>query len=122
MNITLWALQIALALLCISGGIFQLFKLDELKKGVAAMRALPRGLWAALGALGCLGGLCLILPGAIDVLPLLTPIAALVVAAQSLLICGLYLRYRDSAPLPYSAVMAALAGFIAYGRFALAPL
>ena len=43
MNILLWVLQVALAFLCISGGVFQIFKLDELKKGVAAMRELPRG-------------------------------------------------------------------------------
>jgi len=43
MNIVLWIFQIVLALLCISGGAFQIFKLDELRKGVAAMRALPRG-------------------------------------------------------------------------------
>lgn len=122
MNILLWVLQVVLALLCISGGAFQIFKIEELRKTVAAMRELPRGLWACLGALGCLAGLGLILPGAIHVLPILTPIAAVVVAAQSLLISGLYVRYRDRPPLPYSLAMAMMAAFIAYGRFALAPL
>jgi hypothetical protein len=121
MNIFLWVLQVVLALLCISGGIFQIFKLEDLRKGVAAMRALPRGLWALLGAIGCLGGLCLILPGATNVLPWLTPIAATALAAQSLLISLLYLRHRDTAPMPYSVAMALMAGFIAYGRFSLEP-
>ena len=47
MNILLWVLQIALALLCIAGGYFQIFKIEELQKTVAAMRELPHGLWAA---------------------------------------------------------------------------
>jgi hypothetical protein len=122
MNIVLWVLQVALALLCISGGLFQIFKLDELKKGVAAMRALPGGLWRFLGALGVLGGVFLILPGATSLLPELTPVAAAAVAVQSGLISAFYVRYRDKSPLPYSVVMVMMAAFICYGRLALQPL
>jgi hypothetical protein len=121
MNILLWVLQVALAFLCISGGIFQIFKFDELQKGVAAMRALPRGLWAFLGAYGCVAGVGLIVPGALSLDPMLTPIVAVAIAAQSALISAFYLYYGDRAPLPYSAIMTVLAAFIAYGRFALSP-
>ena len=122
MNILLWVLQIALAWLCIAGGIFQIFKIEQLQKNVASMRALPRGLWAFLGAFGCLAGLGLILPGATNVLPVLTPIAAAAVAAESVLISAFYVYYGDSSPLIYSAAMAIMAAFISYGRFALKPL
>lgn len=118
----MWVLQIALAVLCISGGAFQIFKIEDLQKGVAAMRALPRGLWAFLGAFGCVAGVGLILPGAINVLPGLTPIAAAAVAAESVLISAFYVHYGDRPPLPYSVVMALMAAFISFGRFALAPL
>jgi len=121
MNILLWVLQGALALLCISGGAFQIFKIEELQTTVAAMRELPRGLWAFLGAFGCLAGLGLILPGAFKVLPVLTPISAAAVALHSLLISAFYIHYGDRAPLPYSVAMAIMAAFIAYGRFALEP-
>ena len=121
MNILLWVLQAALALLCISGGAFQIFKLEELQTTVAAMRELPRGLWAFLGAFGCLAGLGLILPAATKVLPVLTPISAAAVALQSILISAFYIHYGDRAPLPYSVAMAIMAAFIAYGRFALEP-
>jgi hypothetical protein len=122
MNILLWVLQIVLALLCIAGGYYQIFKFDELAPSVAAMRELPRGLWALLGTIGIVAGLALILPGAFKVMPSVTPFAALAVAAESILISGLYLYYGDSSPLPYSAAMAVMAAFIAYERFALAPL
>lgn len=121
MNILLWVLQVALAWLCIAGGIFQIFKVEELKKHTAAMRALPRGLWAFFGAVGCVAGLCLIVPGAIHVLPILTPLAAAAVAAENVLLSALYIHYGDRAPMPYSIAAALLAAFIAYGRLAFSP-
>jgi hypothetical protein len=121
MNILLWVLQIALAWLCIAGGAFQIFKIEDLQTTVASMRELPRALWAFLGAFGCVGGLALILPGATNVLPTITPIAAAALAVQSILISALYIHYGDSSPLVYSVAMALMAAFIAYGRFALKP-
>lgn len=53
MNILLWVLQVALAWLSIAGGMYQIFKFEELQKGVAAMRRLPRGFgpfWGPLAA------------------------------------------------------------------------
>lgn len=122
MNILLWVLQIALAVMCISGGAFQIFKIEDLQKGVAAMRELPRGLWAFLGAFGCVAGVGLILPGALGGPPGLTAFAAAAVALENVVISALYVRYGDRAPLPYTVVMALMAAFIAYGRFSLAPL
>jgi hypothetical protein len=122
MNALLWTLQIALAVLCVSGGAYQIFMLDELRKGVTAMRALPKALWQFLGALGCVAGVALVVPGAAISLPILTPIAAAIVAMQSALISGFYLRFRDKAPLPYSLVMVMLAVIICVGRFSLQPL
>lgn len=120
MNILLWVLQVVLAWLCIAGGVFQVFKLDELAEGVASMRALPHGLWMALGAFGCVCGLALIVPPLVG-MPALTRYAATAVAAQSLLICAFYVIYHDYSPLGYSAVMAVMAAFIAYGRYAWSP-
>lgn len=122
MNIFLWILQALLAWLAVAGGVYQIFKFDQLKKGVNAMRKLPRGVWTFLGAIGCLAGVGLILPGALDLMPELTVIAAEILAVQSLVISALYLYYRDRAPLPYSLIMTALAVCVAYGRFVLLPL
>lgn len=122
MNILLWVLQVALAWFCIAGGFFQIFKFEDLKKGVVSMRALPRGLWAFLGAIGCLAGFGLIFPAAIGVLSIVTAVAAIVVAVHSVFISALYVYYRDFSPLIYTLVMAVLAAFISYGRFVLAPL
>jgi hypothetical protein len=122
MNIVLWSLQVLLALLCIAGGSFQLFKLNELQQGVAAMRELPHGLWALFGAINCLGGLGLLVPASWSKLPALTALAATVVAVESALLSALYVYYGDRPPLSYSISMAVLAAFIAYGRFVLKPV
>jgi hypothetical protein len=122
MNILLWVLQSVLALLCIAGGAFKIFKIEDLQKDVAAMRELPVALWAFLGAFECLAGLGLILPGATNMLPVLTPIAAAAVAAESALVSAIYIYYGDRPPLSYTVAMALMAAFIAYGRFALKPL
>ena len=114
MNILLWVLQVALAWLCIAGGAFQIFKIEQLRKSVASMRALPRGLWMFLGAFGCLAGLGLLVPGA-------TPIAAAGVAAESIVITAFYIYYRDFSPMGYSVAMAIMAAFISYGLLVLNP-
>ena len=69
------------------------------------MRALPRGLWAFLGAFGCLAGLGLVLPGATNVLPVLTPIVTAAAAVESVLISAFYIYYRDSSPMVHSVAM-----------------
>jgi hypothetical protein len=120
MNILLWALQIVLAFLCLAGGSYKILHIDQLQ-GLASIRALPQGAWAFVGALECLGGVGLILPGVIKVLPVLTPAAAAAVAVESVLISAWYIYHGDFSPMYFTAVMAILAGFITYGRFARRP-
>ena len=123
MNILLWVLQIALAVLYLSGGAYKAFKFDELAN---QMRALPRGGWRVLGVLEMLGAVLLIVPAAANWLPFLTPLAAAVLAFETLGLAGLYARYSlkltAANPLLWSIVMALLVAFVAYGRYALSPL
>jgi hypothetical protein len=122
MNIVLWILQAALAFLYLSGGAYKLFKFEEL---ASQMQLLPHAGWRILGVLEMAGGVLLIVPAATKWLPFLTPLAATVLALETLFISGLYARYSlklaASNPLVWSAVMALLVGFVAYGRYALSP-
>src|SRR3954465_10287680 len=92
MNIALWILQIALALLSLSGGAYKIFMFDEIAK-MPAMGALPRGGWGALGALemGC--AILLVVPAAVRWMPVLTPIAAAALAVESLALAVVYGRH-----------------------------
>ena len=73
MNVLLWVLQVALALLYLAGGIYKVSRFDELARQFSA---LSRGRWRALGALEVLGAVLLVAPAAANWLPVLTPLAA----------------------------------------------
>lgn len=123
MNVLLWGLQAALALLCLAGGAYKTFAFDEL---ASHMRALSRGGWRALGVLEMVCGVLLVAPAAAKWMPVLTPLAAAALALESLALAGLYSRYSlkltAANPLVWSVAMGLLAAFVAYGRYALSPL
>lgn len=122
MNVLLWVLQAALALLYLAGGAYKAFMVDELAN---QMRALSRGGWRALGVLEMLGAVLLVGPAAAKWMPVLTPLAAAALALETLALAGLYARYSlklaATNPLVWSVVMGLLAAFVAYGRYALSP-
>jgi len=123
MNVLLWVLQVALALLYLAGGAYKVFKFDELAN---SLRALSRGGWRALGLLEMLGAVLLIVPAAANWMPVLTPLAAAALALETLALAGLYARYSlkvaATNPMVWAVVMGLLAAFVAYGRYVLRPL
>ena len=119
MNVQLWVLQVALALLYLAGGSYKTFKFDALAN---QMRALSRGGWRVLGVLEMVGAVLLIVPAAAHWMPLLTPLAAAGLALETLALAGLYARYSlklaATNPMVWALVMGLLAAFVAYGRYA----
>lgn len=119
MNVIVWIVQIALALLAVAGGAFKVFMFDELAK-VPAAASLSQGAWSALGVLEMVCGALLILPAALRWMPRLTPIAATVLALESLGLAVLYGQYSTELvatnPLVWAALMALAAIFVVYGR------
>ena len=125
MNILLWILQVVLALLSFAGGAYKVFMFDHIAS-MPAMAALTRGGSAAVGMLEMLCAVLLIVPAAVKWMPALTPLAAAVLALESLGLAILYARYSvemtATNPLPYVIVIGVLAAVVAYGRYALRPL
>lgn len=121
MNILLWVLQILLTLWNITGGIYMVNNYEKLAN-VWALNALPQPAWMALGVLQALFALGLVLPGAVRVLPKLTPISAACLAVLSLLGIALYVAYAGFPGILWGVVPAILAAFVAYGRIVLKPL
>jgi hypothetical protein len=121
MNITLWILQVALAFLYLSGGGYKLFKFEELAKD---MTAIPHAGWRALGALEIAGAIGLIVPAATGFMPELTPIAATVLAIETLGLAALFartsLKMTVKNPFAWNLTMGLLVTLVALGRFALA--
>jgi hypothetical protein len=124
MNVVLWVLQVALALLSLAGGAYKVFMFDELAN-MPAMSALSRGGWGALGVFEMLCAVLLIVPAAAKWMPVLTPLAAAALALESLALAALYaqhsLQLTATNPLVWVVVMGLMAVFVAYGRYALKP-
>jgi uncharacterized membrane protein YphA (DoxX/SURF4 family) len=122
MNVLLWVLQVALALLYLAGGAFKTFNPDDVAKQITA---LPPGAWRALGVFEVLGAVLLIVPAAAKWMPVLTPLAAAVLALETLALAAVYARYSlkltAANPLVYAVPMGLMAVLVAYGRYWLSP-
>lgn len=123
MNVFLWILQGVLALLFLAGGGYKLSNADEVAEQAGAFSG---GAWRAIGVIEIVGAILLITPAALNWMPGLTPLAAVLLAVESLVLSIVYARKSlaptAANPLMYSAVMGILAAFVAYGRYALSPL
>src|SRR5262245_2686902 len=116
MNILLWVLQVVLAVLCLAGGAYKTFKVDDMTRRV---REVSAGGWRALGVVEMLCGVLVVVPAT-------APYGAALLALEALVLSGLYARHSlrlvAANPLPWSLATALLAAFVAYGRYALTPL
>lgn len=121
MNILLWVLQILLALHTVTGAVW---KFSNSEQAVPSLSAIPHGVWLGMIAFELLCALGLVLPALFRPLAVLTPIAALAIAAEMLVFCVLHIQSGDAnhGQMIYWLVVAAVCAFIAYGRFVLKPL
>ena len=120
MNILLWALQILLALHTAAGA---LWKFGNSEQTVPSLSAIPHTVWLSMSVVELLCCVGLILPAFNKPLAILAPIAAILIAAEMLLFCGLHVSSgaTNSGELIYWLVVAAICAFIAYGRLVLNP-
>jgi hypothetical protein len=114
MNIPLWVFQILLALYYLMGGSWMVSKVPG-----AWLKLLPKPVWMAIGLLQILFALGLVLPAAVGIMPKLTLIAAVGVAVETVLVAALTKPKFQG--LLWVLIPAALALFVAYGRFVLVP-
>ena len=122
MNILLWVLQVLAALLYAASGVMKVFMFDKVSKDVSSFGALPREGWMALGILELVCTVALIVPAALHWEPILTVVAASVLAIESLVFIGVHVKYREITPIIMSGVLGLLMAFIAYGRTVLKPI
>lgn len=122
MNIALWILQAVAALLYGASGVMKVFLFDKVSGDVPSFGALPKGAWNALGVLELVCVIGLIVPAALRWHPTLAPLAAAVLALESLVFIGVHVKYREKGSILMCIVLGLLMAFIAYGRFVLCPL
>ena len=121
MSVLLWALQVLIAMFCIMGSLWRFFNYEQAVNDVASLGALSQGMWNAIGAFEIVCALGLILPGAFNMKPSLTPIAAACLTAEMLLISALHINFfgfqlQPSNPAMWTVMLSIMAAFVAYGR------
>jgi uncharacterized membrane protein YphA (DoxX/SURF4 family) len=120
MNVTLWIVAGVLALFFIGAGVNKLLRtkeklLENPNMGWAA--DFSPGMLKLIGAAEVLGGIGLVLPAALDIAPILTPIAATGLAVIMVGAIITHARRKEYAPVVMNVVLLALAVFVAWGRF-----
>ena len=121
-NAWLWILQVFCAAIFLGTGVMKL-ALDRKALGERFewTKTMPDFVIRGIGTLETLGGLGLILPGLTHILPFLTPLAASGLAATMIGATATNIRTGHRSALALSIPLIFVCGFIAWGRFVLAP-
>jgi len=121
MNISLWILQVLLALHTVMGAVW---KFSNSEQSVPSLGALPHPVWLGLSVLEFLCAAGLVAPALSPPLAVLVPLAAGVIALEMALFCVVHLSSgaEQHGQLIYWLVVAALSAFVAYGRFVVKPV
>jgi hypothetical protein len=119
MNLTLWIIAGLLAVVFLASGAMKLIQPKEklVASGMAVLDDFSAGAVKAIGTLEILAGVGLIVPAALDMAPVLVPLAA---AGVVLLMIGatlVCLRRHETGAIVVNLAVLALAVLVAWGRF-----
>lgn len=119
MNTALWIIAGVVALAFLAGGVMKLAQpKDKLaRSGMGFVEDFSAGTVKMIGTLEILAGIGLILPAALEVVPVLVPLAALGVVLLMIGAIATHARRGERQPIVANVVFLALAGFVAWGRF-----
>jgi uncharacterized membrane protein len=116
MNAFLWTLQILLAAAFLIAGGLKILRTPEQNRSIMPwVDAFPVGAVKALGLAEVLGAIGLILPWALQIAKVLTPLAA--VGLALIMLGAIVVHVRRKEPPIAQAVLFILAALIAFGRF-----
>lgn len=121
MNVVLWIAAGLLAVLYLGAGGMKLATpreklLENPNMGWTA--DFPAAAIKGIGAIEIVGAIGLILPWALDIAPVLTPLAAAGLAIVQIGAIIVHARRKETKALPMNVVLLVLAAFVAVGRFA----
>jgi uncharacterized membrane protein YphA (DoxX/SURF4 family) len=105
MNVLLWVLQVLAAPLFAASGIMKVFMFDKVSQDVPSFGALPRKAWLALGILELVCTVGPIVPSALNWQPVLTVVAATVLACETLVFIWVHVKYRELPPIIFCCVL-----------------
>ncbi|WP_326718147.1 MULTISPECIES: DoxX family protein [unclassified Streptomyces] len=119
MNIALWIIAGVLGAASLAGGVQKLAQPKEklAAAGYGWVDDFDAGGVKTIGALEVLAGLGLILPAALDVAPVLVPLAATGLVLLMIGAAVTHFRRGEAQSIAVNAVLLAVAAFVAWGRF-----
>lgn len=117
MNIALWIVQGLLALMFIFAGMTKAFQYEKVKSSMPWAKDASKGYVNFIGWAELLGGIGLIIPWATDIVPILTPIAAVGIAVIMLLSAVVHAKRKEYQAIGMNIILLALAVFVAVMRF-----
>jgi len=123
LRIALWVVQALLASFFLMAGVTKGIRpLDQAAQMINWIPDVPAALTRFIGWAELAGGLGLILPAATRIKPWLTPLAAVGLGTIMVLAIGFHLMRGEANVIGVHIVTAALAAFVAWGRFKRAPI
>ena len=123
MNIALWVLQVLLAFAFGMSGFMKATKpIEELAPMMSFVSVYSEGMVRFIGASEVAGALGLLLPAALRILPVLTPVAAGALAVVMALAAQFHVSHGEADKMAPSIVLGVLCLIVAWGRFKIAPI
>ena len=119
MNVVLWIIAGLLAAVFAMAGLMKIAQPKEklAASGMAWTEDFSAGAVKGIGALEVLAAIGLVLPAALDIAPVLTPVAAAGLAVMMLGAAIVHARRKEHQMIGANAVLLILAAVVAWGRF-----
>ena len=118
MNTTLWIFQGILAILFATAGVMKITQpIQRLVNSVNWVDRFPVEAVKVIGFSELIGAIGLVLPWALNIVPVLTPGAATALATVQFLAIFHHSRYREGKAIAFNIVLCLMAVFVAIGRF-----
>ncbi|MDP4095579.1 DoxX family protein [Paenibacillus sp. P96] len=117
MNIALWVVQGLAALGFLYSGWMKAFQYEKAKASWHWVSDVPKGFVSFIGIVELVGAVGLILPQALNIAPVLTPLAATGVAVIVLLGALFHVQRKEYKEIGVNIVFLVLALIVAIGRF-----
>lgn len=119
MNIIIWVVQGILASLFMMAGFMKISQSKDklMKSGLGWVERFPLSTIKFIGTSELLGAIGMILPLALGILLLLTPVAATGIALIMIFASFHHLKHKEFKEIAINTVLFLLAAFVAYSRF-----
>ncbi|KAB8158887.1 DoxX family protein [Streptomyces sp. 3MP-14] len=119
MNVALWIVASVLAVAFLAGGAMKLVQPKEklAASGFGFVEDFSDNAVKGIGAVEILAGIGLILPAALDIAPVLVPLAAVGIVLLMIGAIVVHGRRKETQSIVVNVILIAVAAFVAWGRF-----